>query len=234
MERRGIGPSFTKLCASRIFVAMTRLADCAVAYAFPITQKDYKCSLEQVHSEYAKRFLGRWNQYEPVASGLKSGIQRYRILGVTRLEERVTAAAWQTLFARHSVVILFAHRIEQLDGQECVEFWDSRIDPDAFVELVPGDFAGVIDLSVCGPGVFVEELKRRLPRCTVSYSTEKVSPMIWSEIYGDIFEVLRMRPDLLYEDVATEVILEHRRQVRSRLSAFARRLIRVLGGKGRC
>ncbi len=175
---------------------MTRLAECAISCAFPTNRDDFFTSRRQAHSEYVKRFLGGWEQYEAVSSHLSHCIQRYRVLGVARVEERVTATQLRALMQTFKVVILFAHRIEEASGDQYIELWESKIDPESFVELVPAEFTGVIDLSVCGPGMFVDKLNRRLTRCTVGYSDKPVKPTLWAEIYGDVFEILGLNPCL--------------------------------------
>jgi hypothetical protein len=193
---------------------MNSLRAYAVACAFPTSREDFDASLRHPYSEYAKRFVGGWSQYEPVCSVLQSGMTRYRSLGVLRVEERVKQATWREFFDCASVAILFAHHIVRNDGNEYIELWDTVLDPKTFAQLTPAGFTGVVDLSVCGPGRFVDQLKRHLPNCTVSYSTQNVSPMIWSQIYGDVFELLIRFPGSSYEDVLTKVILEYRKQAR--------------------
>ena len=209
---------------------MTRVTQCALAYAFPTTQRDFNWSVQQGHSEYTKRFAGGWVQYDRVCTSLNDGINRYRRLGLTQIKERVTVEDLGKLYERCTVVLLFAHRIVDANGLEYVELWDSILDPTSFAQLAPVEYEGVIDLSVCGSGAFVDAVKRRATECTVSYSPENVSPMIWSQIYGDVFEVLSRYPHLAYQNVLTDIILEHRRQAKNGIAELCRKIFRRAGG----
>ena len=211
---------------------MTSLRECAVACAFPTNREDFGASLQQRHSEYAKRFAGGWDQYEIIGSILRENIGRYGAAGVTCVEERITAQRLHLLLEEYRIIVLLAHHIVESDGHEFIELWDSRVDPDAFLKLVPADFSGILDFSVCNPSKrFVDVLNRQFQEGTFIYSASPVTPQIWAQLYGDMFKVLSLYPDMAYEDVLVRVVLEHRKQSKSRLVRLARFLNRLLTGK---
>jgi len=188
-------------------------ADCAVAFALPTSEEDFALSLAQPHSDYVRRFKAAgWAQYASTCEHLRQSIGRYRACGVTQVHERLSLRDWPDLFNRAKVVILFAHWIDgDRPGEGAVELWDCRASPSQLLAGIPNNFDGVIDCSVCRPFELKEIVDRRRPHATVAIIPFNVHPVIWSEIYGTILEILQ-RFNVEYMETANKVVCEYRTQ----------------------
>jgi hypothetical protein len=182
-----------------------------ILFALPTSRSGFEWSRGQPDSDYAKRFLLGWDQYEDVCDDLSDAVERYKALGVRSIVLDARRENWITAFAEAEVVIIFAHWLECKTGSGAVEFWDGPFSVEAMVEQIPPEFEGVIDLSVCHPFGFADRAARQKPNCSVWYAEKEVSPSIWAEFYSSIFEVLR-QSGMDYREAATRVVLEYRRQ----------------------
>lgn len=197
---------------------MTTPGDCRILFALPTSRTGFEWSRGQSHSDYAKRFLLGWDQYEDVCDDLINAVERYKALGVVSITRDARREDWTTAFADAKVVILFAHWQDCEAGAGAVEFWDGPYSVETMVEQIPPEFEGVIDLSVCHPFGLADRAAREKPSCSLWYAEYAVSPSIWAEIYCSIFEVLR-QSGMDYREAGTKVVLEYRRQSKRRKKA---------------
>jgi hypothetical protein len=195
---------------------MTKPADCVVLIALPTSRSGFEWSRAQAQSEYANRFLLGWDQYEGVSDDLTDAVERYKSQGVKHVAVDARQEEWLRTLSEAEVVIIFAHWIESAAGAGAIEFWDGPCSVEELVDQIPVDFNGVIDLSVCHPFGFADQVARHRPNCSVCYAEYAVSPSIWAEIYCSIFEVLR-RTGMDYREAVTRVTLEYRRQAKKKM-----------------
>lgn len=200
---------------------MTQPADCAVLFALPTSRVGFEWLRFEAQSEYANRFLLGWDQYEEVCNDLNDAVVRYKAQGVTHVALDARREGWPRAFLDSDVVIIFAHWMEFDTGAGAIEFSDGPFSVDALVDQIPEDFTGVIDLSVCHPFGFADQVARHKPNCSVCYAEYAVSPSIWAEIYCSIFEVLR-RTGMDYREAVTRVTLEYRRQAKKNMKGKTR------------
>jgi hypothetical protein len=146
-------------------------------------------------------------------SALREGIEAYKTLGLANIYEELNSHQLPQLFTRDSVVILFAHWVPPHKSEitASVEFWDTRLSLENFLDAIPSDYVGILDLSVCHPTDLVDLIAKARPRCRVSYIPFEVSPTVWSEIYATVFQTLALF-GAEYVDVLSKVVNEYRRQ----------------------
>jgi hypothetical protein len=188
---------------------MTTPAECAILVAIPTSNDGFNQLLDQRDSEYVKRFMGGWMQYEGVSKLLNRAIEKYKNLGLGQVTCNAQQAHWASALLSFRVVILVAHWIEDDHGNSAVEFFDGPYPVRAMVDNIPASFSGVIDLSVCHPYQLVQTTPQ-VRSWSVLYSEFEASPILWSEMYCSIFEVLN-HYTMDYKEAATEVIREYRR-----------------------
>ena len=96
-------------------------------------------------------------------------------------------AALGTSFIGHfDVVILFAHWCG-----DAVELFGGFADPDTFLQRVPNEFSGLIDLCVCHPPELVRALRSSRPNCLIKFITKEATPGFWLYFYLALFKHLQ-------------------------------------------
>src|SRR5262249_45343759 len=98
------------------------------------------------------------------------------------------------------VIILFSHW-----KGDAVELFDSFADPRAFLEQVPDEFSGLLDLCICHPDKLAETLNRHRQNCLVKRITTTATPCFWLYFYWALFRQLK-DDDLTYLAALEKVV----------------------------
>ena len=80
------------------------------------------------------------------------------------------------------VIILFSHWIDN-----SIEFLDCLVTIEQFVEAVPENYTGIIDLCVCHPKPLVYALRKKYPNNIVRFTDTVSTPSHWLVFYEVLF-----------------------------------------------
>jgi hypothetical protein len=99
------------------------------------------------------------------------------------------------------VFILLAHNSK---GRELVELYDGLFTYEAFTKAIPGNFKGMMDLSLCNSDVIRNELKKRFSNQIISFKVEL--PIIQHVLFTKQVIINLQRFDVNYLDCYTTTI----------------------------
>lgn len=159
---------------------------CAMGFGIPTTWDafaeviDTPCNREFIPVHYRSN----WNRYyHDVASHFDDVLPELAALGVT-ICHKLTRGMLSTLLGARDcrVLILFTHF-----NTSAVEFFDGLTGIGDFVDLIPCQFDGILDLCVCHPESLVKRLTKERPRCLKRYSPKRATPVIWIYFYQALF-----------------------------------------------
>ena len=132
---------------------------------------------DQIWAKYDYQFVSHLRKIEP----------RLIRLGL-RIVPKLTLQGFGQLFrdSSNKVVILFSHWIDNT-----VEFFDGMATDHAIVSVIPSDFDGIVDLTVCHPDDLPIRIRNHLPPASlVKYTDVKNTPVIWLYFYWAVFTIL--------------------------------------------
>lgn len=181
--------------------------NCVLAIGLPTTEEDFFLSIRDENREYARRYLGGWQQYRRTfVAPLDVFIQGCREMRV-RVAQNLRSSDFRGLFYESAVVTLFTHWT--VAG---IEFADGTLPIMKAVEAVPDNFSGVFDLAVCHPNALAGLLLRDRPLCSVRYLFGRdARPAFWFPVYTAVYRLLALG-GRSYRSAFEEVILELQRQ----------------------
>ena len=95
----------------------------------------------------------------------------------------------------YDIVIVMAHYDVQSDA---MLLQDTSISMDDFVNCLPADFKGVLDLSICNSVLNLDRIKRRCPDCQIQVALSGVPLLRRVILYPSLVELLLENPKLDY------------------------------------
>lgn len=156
------------------------LADWAFLWAFP-TDED---SFMRAHgkSEFCNQAYDWPDFYKRALQHFEKQIVPLVQLGLT-LRGNCTLADLNWALRHKRGVVLFSHCNSK---SHCIEFGGGAMAaPEAVVQRVPRDFAGIFDLSVCSPPKSLPlAIKTVAPACGVAYTDLDLPSPQWINIYA--------------------------------------------------
>jgi len=136
--------------------------------------------------DFVKGFLGGWPQYDHLFVSIFDQVapilREWKVTIIEGLDLTTLGTSFSGCF---DVVILFAHW-----RGDAVEFFGGFADPDTFLQRVPNEFTGLIDLCVCHPPELVRALLSRRPNCLIKFITTEATPGFWLYFYLALFKHL--------------------------------------------
>ena len=109
----------------------------------------------------------------------------------------------------NKLILLMAHGHETENGQQTVEFADgfrSLLDMKA---IIPKQFSGIIDLSVCNPEGLEQTFKERARQCRVAISDQELDTEYWMRyILAFLYCLKTGGPNIWFEvdECATRIV----------------------------
>lgn len=148
-------------------------ADCALVFAVPTTRDEFQRCAGDPRHDFVPRLIEAnpgqsqgavWAGYAPMAE---------YALDLTREASRAGALIafdasfdrWRQTLNERPVVILFAHCRPGIP--DAVEFADGLYDVDDLAQVVPRDFRGVLDFTVCYSLPLIRAIKNIAPRSQI-------------------------------------------------------------------
>lgn len=178
---------------------------CVMGFGIPTTWGafaevvDTLCNREFIPVYYRSN----WNRYHhDVVRHFDDVLPELAALGVTICHKLTRGMLLNFLNDRGCrVFILFTHF-----NENAVELFDGLTGIDDFVDLVPCQFDGILDLCVCHPASLVKRLTNKRPSCLKRYSLGKATPVIWIYFYETLFLSLA-GSDMNYGQVLRQTVL---------------------------
>lgn len=161
-------------------------ADCVLAFGIPTCEDEFWEAREDSERDFVKNQI--WEKYNfQFVSHLRKIEPRLVKLGL-KVVHKLTLQDFGELLrdSSNKVVILFSHWKE-----DTVEFFDGMATEDEIINVIPSDFEGIVDLTVCHPQNLAIRIRNHLPPTSlVKYADIKNTPLIWLYFYWAVFTIL--------------------------------------------
>jgi hypothetical protein len=164
-------------------------SDCVLAFGIPTCKEEF----EKAKNDSLERDLVKnidWDRYEEsFVRYLKKIEPQFLKLGV-RVIHRLTLQDYGKLFrdSSNKVIILFSHWKKTADT---VEFFNGMATIDEITGVVPEDFDGIIDLTVCHPRGLAIKLRERLTdKSLIKFVNKRNAAHLWLYFYWAVFTFL--------------------------------------------
>ena len=161
--------------------------NCSIAIGLPTSISDFNLSLENSKNSYGHSFAGGWEQYKyQWLDPFTKFSNECCCLGVTFELTSSLHDLCEAFRRPHLHVFLLLSHWHSSEIEWCGKF-ESTYD---FIQVMPPDFNGVIDLCICHPNTLAEQLGILRPSCLVRYTPTKVNPDRWLPYFKGIFRLL--------------------------------------------
>jgi hypothetical protein len=182
---------------------ITKPSQCVLGFGIPTTRSSFTKSLKNPNSDYINRYNCSWNYYkEVIVNPLNDVRPVFDKVGLT-IVHNLTLEKFEQLFNEFEVIILFSHWKENK-----IEFEEGLIEIEKVVDIIPNNFEGVLDLSVCHPTKLGQLIKEQKENCFAKYINIKVNPpVLWFNFYSVLFQYLNYEKKY-YLDALEDVIGE--------------------------
>ncbi|KJU81627.1 hypothetical protein MBAV_006189 [Candidatus Magnetobacterium bavaricum] len=165
--------------------------NCALAFTIPLDEESFKQKEKVPDREYTKET--RWELYEKKIAGIYEKMKsNFQQLGVN-IFYNVTLDCFKGLLdGEIDVVILFAHFRNNDSGlyKPGIEFFDGFATIPEIVDVVPYNFSGILDLTVCNPTTLVVKLKEKNRDYLIKSGFGNATPVVWMGFYLALFKYL--------------------------------------------
>jgi hypothetical protein len=158
-----------------------RMVMLSVAFVsgLPESREEFDASLQRSPHAYGRTFAGGWEHYDRAflrdfrrvtEAASKRGVDVFR---------KQRGADFGSVFGGHEAVILLSH----WGPDDSVEFCDGFVLGVQVAAMVPVNFKGVLDLTVCPPLALVNAVVATRPLCRIRYSRIPLRPDVWLMFY---------------------------------------------------
>jgi hypothetical protein len=187
-----------------------RLQDCGLAFALPLSRDAFLDDYENPSKDFVRNWVMQfeglslnrlWLGYSALADYARLVAAEAEALGVRVLTE-VTLKSWAALTLARPITTLVAHWAES--GLHGVEFSSGIVQLDEVCAALPGEYRGVLDLTICHSSQAIAPLKRARPQCTVLANREAARLDIRLAMYRQIVRILN-HERINYVDAAARV-----------------------------
>lgn len=181
---------------------ITKPENCVLTFGIPVTKKDFINDQSHPNKYFAKRFHNLWAKYNSqFVSYLNEVRHDLENSGATILYN-LTLNHFAQLFSdsKFDVIILFSHWEET-----GVEFFDGFASVQSIMKVIPEEFSGIIDLSICHPVPLTNAIRRGKPNCVVKYTHNNAIPFLWLYFYRDLFRYLNKK-DTTYMNAVAYIV----------------------------
>lgn len=182
---------------------ITKPSQCVLGFGIPTCRHSFTKSLKNPKSDYVNRYQRSWSYYnKKIVNPLNELMPTFDKAGLS-IMHNLTLKKFRQLFNKYEVIILFSHWKE-----DNIEFEEGLIPITNVVDAIPGDFEGVLDLSVCHPAKLGQLIREQKENCFAKYTNTKVDPpVLWFNLYSVLFQYLN-NEDKYYLDALEDVIDE--------------------------
>ena len=165
-------------------------SNCVFAFGIPTTKDDFYH--DYWNSSNGKDFISgsqiTWNKYNyEIVSFIEDFEKTVKAIGLN-IKHQLTLQEFGSLFLLTDIyaIVLFSH---WKDDQ--VEFFDGLKSIDSILEVIPNNYYGVIDLSVCHPvNLALAIRKEKGIDNIIRYSLKASTPAYWLSFYKGFFRLL--------------------------------------------
>jgi hypothetical protein len=167
-------------------IGKLRPSDCVLAFGIPTSEDEFWEAQGDSHRDFVKGQV--WEKYDfQFVSHLRKVEPRLLKLGL-KVVHKLTLRDFGRLLRdpSNTVVILFSHW-----AGRTVEFFDGMATEDEIVGVIPSDFDGIVDLTICHPEHLPMRIRNHLPPTSlVKYTDEENTPVVWLYFYWAVFTIL--------------------------------------------
>jgi hypothetical protein len=174
--------------------------DAAIRYALlialPLTRARFVADAADPRKDFVRQWAASfpgyppdrlWDDYKPLAAYALRIADEARRASV-RVAVDARFSSWTDAAHTSDVITLVAHWVS--GAQPALEFSDGIRPLDTIVAALPGDFGGVIDLTVCHSTRAIAAFKARRPRATVLANREAAAPDVRLAMYRQVLHLV--------------------------------------------
>ena len=185
-----------------IATRIVRPSECILGFGIPTSETCFRQDLGRHDKDFAKRFE-LWTRYRSeFVSDLNTVGPQMSALGVQVVHE-LTVGRFGALVNAATVFILFSHW-----NGEAVEFADGLQSTTTVAQVIPTDYAGILDLCVCRSESLASKVRSTRPKCLVRHVVgTEITPSYWLFFMLVLFKVLQNQP-MSYLDGVERVVKE--------------------------
>ena len=182
---------------------ITKPSQCVLGFGIPTSRAAFRQSLSNKNKDYASKIGPSWSYYNTkIANPINALAASLAKTGLTIIHD-LTFKKFQTLFSEYDVIILFSHWKD-----DKIEFYEGLIPIEPIVDIIPYEFYGIIDFSVCHPKAISLRIREKKLNCTTRYSKSKLEkPIYWLYFYLQLFKELE-KNNWYYFDAFRNSILQ--------------------------
>lgn len=189
-------------------IGITSPDKCLLCIALPTTYEEF---IELTSSEERSNFVwynyvrpynlytqdARWKQYQVLLEIIMDTVNEVREAG----GNVILSFSGKDLerIADYDVVTIVAHWIE---SKGCLEFFDGFYTPEKFIEWMPANFIGLLDLTVCYSVQLISKIKEQYSGCLTLSNSEATQLEFRLPFYKAIIKLLKISP-MSYMDAYT-------------------------------
>ena len=176
-----------------------------VAIAVPHTKRQFQAMVDRGDSDFlrsltevfkTKDMEAVWSHYQKVASAIESNIRQYEKHGAEVIQELTLSHL--SRIADADVAIIIAHHSDVKDE---IEMADSMVASSDFVEAIPTNFKGLLDLSSCYSSTIQLSIKMRCPECHILAVKSKTPLQMRMTINEYVLKTMAHQPATDYVDI---------------------------------
>lgn len=184
---------------------MLKPTDCNFMFCLPLSKNEFDGDLKNTQKDFLKTNQGlNWEHYDSEILGnyrdLKCGFENFGF----EFSERVTFQDFLGLKDKYHVNIIFSH----CKSRNEIEFFDRLVDDKEFIESIPLNYSGFIDLSVCQPILIAERLREERKKTKIKYTEKIIEAERWLLVYKEVFDVIKNEKAPFYSN-AIEIALDN-------------------------
>lgn len=189
-----------------------------IAIAIPFTRQQFDTFFDRGDSDFIRSLTERfktkdketlWGCYSKIALSVKNNLQSYAKRGVVVIEELTTIQLQR--IADADIAIVIAHHSDLKDE---MEMSDGMVSTSNFVEAVPIEFKGMLDLSSCYSSSIQLSIKMRCPNSHVLAVKNKIPLQQRMTVYDYVIKTMCQQPKMEYLEIiksAYAIILQMQR-----------------------
>jgi hypothetical protein len=187
--------------------------ECALGIAIPLTREDFFREMSENSNKdfirhFARKFEGFtenyiWQRYEDELKIVNQTISVVEQKGV-RITKNLTLEAFGNLFQGFQVVSLFSHWKE---ASKQIEFYDRLYTIDDVSAVIPTDYKGILDFTVCNSAIFAQKFKENHRESQVIVNRNTTHLAYRMLIYRGIIELL-VQQEMDYSEAVMKLRLD--------------------------
>jgi hypothetical protein len=160
--------------------------ECVVGFGIPTSYAEFSAARRAGTSDFVVNHCPVWEKYHYyVVANIESILYDLAAWGVG-IKRPLERSDVRELFKKYRVVILVSHW-----GEDFIDLIDGPMGIGEFVERIPDNFDGILDLCVCHPQALVKGVRAARPSCLVKFTQHKARLAYWIQLYMVLFTLVK-------------------------------------------